>query len=451
MRKNALTKEQVNKITPQDVHQTLQRTMLVDGFGLVVDFQKSNGMYLHDAKGNKDYLDFFSYFASWAVGHNHAKMMTSDFKKKIAEVALQNPANSDLYTVPMAQFVATFERVCMPDEFKHLFFISGGTLAVENALKVAFDWKTRKNIAAGKGEKGYKIIHFKEAFHGRSGYTLSLTNTHDLNKNKLFAKFADWPRIDNPKITFPLAGENLKNVIEAEKAAVKQIEDAFTKFPDDIAAIIIETIQGEGGDNHFRPEFIQELRRLTNKYDAMLIVDEVQAGIGLTGKMWAYQHFGIVPDIVAFGKKVQVCGIMVTGRVDEAKDNVFVVASRINSTWGGNLTDMVRAQRILEIIEEENLVENAAQVGSYLLAKFEAMSQQFPKLISNVRGRGLMCAFDLPNTELRGKFRELCYDQCLMILASGPKSVRCRPALICSNKDVDAVIAIMSGVLKKMS
>lgn len=450
MRKNALTREQVNKLTPQDVHKVLERTMLVDGFSLVVDFDKSKGMYLHDAKTGKSYLDFFSYFASWAVGHNHPKMMTDDFKKKIAEVALQNPANSDLYTVAMAQFVATFERVCMPDEFKHLFFIAGGTLAVENAVKVAFDWKTRKNMAAGKGEKGYKIIHFKEAFHGRSGYTLSMTNTHDPNKNKLFAKF-DWPRIDNPKVTFPLEGENLKTVIEAEKLAVKQIEEAFAKNSDDIAAIIIEPIQGEGGDNHFRPEFIKELRRLCDKYDVMFIVDEVQAGMGLTGKMWAYEHYGCVPDIVAFGKKAQVCGIMVTGRVDEVKDNVFVVASRINSTWGGNLTDMVRAQRIIEIMEEDKLVDNTAKVGAYLIEKLQAMAKEFPKLVSNVRGRGFMCAFDLPDSNLRGKFRDLCFDNGMMILASGSKSIRCRPALICSKADVDAAIKIMTDCLKKMA
>ena len=447
MRKNALTREQVQAIKPKDVHQVLERTMLADGFPLVVDLKNSQGMYLQDAKDGKKYLDFFSYFASSAVGHNHPKMSTPDFRAKVAEVALHNPANSDLYTVEMAQFVATFERVAMPDEFKHLFIIAGGALAVENAIKVAFDWKTRKNMAAGKGEKGYKVIHFKEAFHGRSGYTLSMTNTFDPNKTKLFAKF-DWPRVENPKLAFPLEGDNLKNVIEAEKRSLAQIEDAILKNPDDIAALIIEPIQGEGGDNHFRPEFFRALREITKKHDIMFICDEVQSGIGLTGKMWAYQNYDVVPDIVAFGKKAQVCGIMVTGKVDEVKENVFVIPSRINSTWGGNLTDMVRAQRIFEIIEEDKLVENAAKVGAYLIEKFHAMAKAFPTLVTSVRGRGLMCAFDLPNTEQRGKFRETCFQKEMMILASGPRSVRCRPALICSKEDVDKAMAIMYDVLK---
>lgn len=449
MRKNALTKQQVHAIQPKDVHSVLGRTMLVDGFDLIVDFNKSHGMYLHDARENKEYLDFFSYFASWAVGHNHPKMSTPEFKAKMAEIAVQNPANSDLYTVEMAQFVATFERVAMHDPFKHLFFIAGGALAIENAVKVAFDWKVRKNMAAGKGDKGYKVIHFKEAFHGRSGYTISMTNTFDPNKTKMFAKL-DWPRIENPKITFPLEGKNLQDVIAAEKRAEAQIEEALAKNKDDIAAIIIETIQGEGGDNHFRPEFFQTIRRIADKNDIMMILDEVQAGIGLTGKMWAYEHYGITPDIVGFGKKAQVCGIMVTGRVDEVKDNVFVVASRINSTWGGNLTDMVRAQRIFEIIEEEKLVENAATVGDYLLNKITEISKSFPALVSNVRGKGLMCAFDLPTTEQRDKFRGLCYDRGMIILGSGAKSVRCRPALVCAKQDVDKFASIAADALKTM-
>ena len=450
MRRDSLTKEQISSIKPGEVHSVLSRTMLADGFPIVVDMKKSQGMYLYDSVGDKYYLDFFSYFASWALGHNHPKMDTPEFNEKIAFVAKQNPSNSDLYTIEMAQFVATFERVAMPDEFRHLFFIAGGALAVENALKTAFDWKVRKNIAAGKGEKGYKVIYFKDAFHGRTGYTLTLTNTFDPNKTKYFAKFTDWYRIENPKITFPLEGENLKNVEAAEKRAISEIERILSTDGDDVAAIIIEPIQGEGGDNHFRAEFFKNLRKIADKYDVMLILDEVQSGVGMTGKMWAYEHFGIVPDIVAFGKKTQVCGIMVTDRVDEVDENVFNVSSRINSTWGGNLTDMVRSQRILEIIEEDNLVENSAVVGKYLLEKLQSLGEKFPQLMSNIRGRGLMCAFDLPTTEMRNEFRNYAFEMGLIVLPCGEKTIRFRPALICQKDDVDKAGAIMFDVLKKM-
>jgi len=449
MRKGYLTKEDVNKITPQQVHEIIGRTMQIEGFPIVADLKKSHGMYLYDARYDKYYLDFFSFFASWALGHNHPKMEDPEFVEKIAFIARHKPSNSDIYTVEMAQFVATFERVAMPAEFSHLFFISGGALAVENALKTAFDWKVRKNIAAGKGEKGYKVIYFREAFHGRTGYTVSMTNTFDPNKTKFFPKF-DWYRIDNPKITFPLNEENLRKVEEAEKSAIEQIESILSRDADDIAAIIIEPIQGEGGDNHFRGEFFKGLRELADRYDVMLIFDEVQTGVGLTGKFWAYQHFDVIPDIISFGKKTQVCGIMVTSRVDEVKENVFNVPSRINSTWGGNLVDMVRSQRILEIIEEDNLVDNAAKVGEYLLSKLNELGDDFPKLLSNIRGRGLMCAFDLPDTQLRDKLRLKAFEKGLIVLPCGEKSIRFRPPLTCTNEEVDKMAAIMYDCLKEL-
>ena len=449
MRKGYLTKEDVKKITPQQVHEVLGRTMQIEGFPIVADLMRSHGMYLYDARYDKYYLDFFSFFASWALGHNHPKMEDPEFVEKIAFIARHKPSNSDIYTVEMAQFVATFERVAMPAEFSHLFFISGGALAVENALKTAFDWKVRKNIAAGKGEKGYKLIYFREAFHGRTGYTVSMTNTFDPNKTKFFPKF-DWYRIDNPKLTFPLNEENLRKVEEAEKSAIEQIESILSRDADDIAAIIIEPIQGEGGDNHFRGEFFKGLRELADKYDVMLIFDEVQTGVGLTGKFWAYQHFDVIPDIISFGKKTQVCGIMVTSRVDEVKENVFNVPSRINSTWGGNLVDMVRSQRILEIIEEDNLVDNAAKVGEYLLSKLNELGDDFPTLLSNIRGRGLMCAFDLPDTQLRDKLRLKAFEKGLIVLPCGEKSIRFRPPLTCTNEEVDKMAAIMYDCLKEL-
>ncbi len=248
---------------------------------------------------------------------------------------------------------------------------------MENALKTAFDWKVRKNLAAGKGEKGTQIIHFREAFHGRTGYTLSLTNTADPRKYMYFAKF-DWPRIINPKLRFPVTEAVLQRVVAEEAQAIAEIEKAVRDNPDDIAALIIEPIQGEGGDNHFRPEFFHALRRLADEHDFMFIVDEVQTGLGATGRMWAIEHMGVKPDIIAFGKKAQVCGIIVGDRIDEVADNVFDVSSRINSTWGGNLVDMVRSQRYLEIIEAEDLVKNAQGMGELLLGGMIARARLRP-------------------------------------------------------------------------
>ncbi len=421
--------------------------MLADGFDLVLDLRKSHGCQLYDSRHGKYLLDCFSFFGTAPLGCNHPKMTDPAFIKKMGEVAVNNPSNSDVYTVEMAEFVHTFSSIAVPKHFEHLFFISGGALAVENGLKVAFDWKVRKNIAADKGEKGSQIIHFKDAFHGRTGYTVSMTNTFNLNKTKYFAKFS-WPRIDNPKIVFPMTGKNLEDVKRREAAALDQIQTAIQQNPDDIAGLIIEPIQSEGGDNHFRQEFFHALRKICDEHDIMFILDEVQSGVGLTGKMWAYQHFGFEPDIVAFGKKMQVCGIMVSDRVDEVKDNVFQVPSRINSTWGGNLADMVRAQKFLEIIKEERLVEKAAQNGVPLLKGLEELRVKHPEMVSNVRGRGLMCAFDLPSAEQRDALKKNLYENGVVILGCGSKSIRFRPPLTIAEDELNVALSAIDHSIK---
>jgi L-lysine 6-transaminase len=432
---------------PTDVHKTLGRYMLADGFDLVLDLKKSKGCRIYDSRTGKYFLDGFSFFATAPLGCNHPAMTTPEFIKKLGEVAINNPTNSDIYTIEMAEFVDTFAKYVVPKHFQHLFFIAGGALAIENGLKTAFDWKIRKNIAKGNGEKGRQVIHFKEAFHGRSGYTISMTNTFNLNKIKYFTKF-NWPRIDNPKIRFPLTDVNLNDVKEREKHAVTEIENAITQNPNDIAALIIEPIQGEGGDNHFRKEFFHELRRLCDDHEMMFIVDEVQSGVGLTGKMWAYQHFDFDPDILAFGKKTQVCGIMVSDRVDEVNENVFNVPSRLNSTWGGSLVDMVRCQKYLEIIEEEHLVKNAELQGKRLLQGLQAIEKKYPEKITNARGRGLMCAFDLPTSQKRDELKNKLYANNLLVLTCGSVTIRFRPPLTISSEEIDEAVDIVEKTVK---
>ncbi|MBI5647907.1 MAG: L-lysine 6-transaminase [Ignavibacteriae bacterium] len=415
-------------IAPSDVHNSLRRHLLVDGFDIVVDLQNSSGSRIRDAVTGREYLDFFTFFASSPVGLNHPAMLTEAFRDEILHAAINKPSNSDVYTVEMASFVDTFSRVAIPQALQHAFFVEGGALAVENALKTAFDWKVQKNFARGiTDERGHMILHFLQAFHGRSGYTMSLTNT-DPTKIRHYPKFRDWPRVSNPAIRFPLENENLTAVIELEKQSLSQIKAAFTAHPRDIAAIIIEPIQGEGGDNHFRPEFLQALRVLADENEALLIFDEVQTGIGITGRMWAHEYF-VEPDILVFGKKMQVCGILAGKRIDEVPTNVFRVSSRINSTWGGNLVDMVRARKYLEIIESDRLVENADTCGRYLLGRLHELQAEFPQYLSNARGRGLFCAIDFATPDMRDAVRNDCYNRGLIILGCGESALRFRPAL----------------------
>jgi L-lysine 6-transaminase len=432
-----------------DVHAILGRHMLADGFDLVVDLEKSHGVWVHDARSGRQLLDFCSFFASNPVGFNHPKMHDPDFLELLHRAAQLKPSLSDLYCVEYAWFVEIFARLAKPEHMKYVFFVEGGTLGVENALKAAFDWKVRRNRRKGiAGAKGQQVIHLREAFHGRSGYCLSLTNT-DPVKTDLFPKFS-WPRIENPKLRFPVTAEVEAEVAAAEQQALDQLERAFADNPDDVAAIIAEPIQGEGGDNHFRPEFLRALQRKAREMDVLFVLDEVQTGVGLTGRMWAHEHFGLQPDAVAFGKKAQVCGCMVASRLDEEPENVFRVSSRINSTWGGGLTDMVRFGRFLQIIEQDRLVENARLVGQGLLEGLRVLESELGGVITNARGRGLMIAFDLPTPELRGRALDRMLANGLLLLGCGTRSVRFRPPLTLTAAEGSRALEIVRKSLKEV-
>jgi L-lysine 6-transaminase len=435
-------------IAARDVKTTIGKYLLADGMDIIVDLKNSKGSWIIDKRNGDKYLDCFSMFASMAVGYNHDSLVA--MREIFGEFAVQKPANSDSYSEPFAEFVQTFEQYAMPSSLPHLFFIEGGTLAVENALKAAFDWKVKKNFTKGiQKEVGSKIIHFHQAFHGRSGYTLSLTNTADPRKTRYFPKF-DWPRIVNPKITFPLTSENLAAVEIVEHQALAEIKKHIANEGDDIAGLIIEPIQGEGGDNHFRNEFFRNLRLLCDEHDILLIYDEIQTGVGLTGKFWGYQHFDAPPDIISFGKKTQVCGIMASERLDEVENNVFTEPSRINSTFGGNLIDMVRCSAILKIIEKENLIDNACERGKELLQGFENLQNEFPGIISNSRGRGLMCAFDLQNGPKRDIFIRKLVEEKLLVVGCGEKSIRLRPHLVITQEEVQLILQTIKKVAKHL-
>ncbi|MFB4277014.1 MULTISPECIES: L-lysine 6-transaminase [unclassified Nonomuraea] len=421
-----------------DVHTRLARHLLVDGYRLVLDLELSRGSWLVDARNGRRYLDFYTFFASAPLGVNPP--FDPDFTQLLGQVARNKPANPDIYTEHLADFVDTFARVLGDPELPHLFFVEGGALAVENALKTAFDWKSRRNEAAGRSrDLGTKVMHLTKAFHGRSGYTLSLTNTEP-GKTDRFPKF-DWPRIDVPAVHFG-------DVEAAEERALAQAREAFDRHPHDIACFIAEPIQGEGGDNHMRPEFLQAMQDLCHQHDALFILDEVQTGGGTTGTPWAYQQLGLAPDVVAFAKKVQVGGIMAGRRVDQVPDNVFQQSGRINSTWGGGLVDMVRSRGILEIIERDGLINRAGTVGGVLLERLTKLEAERPEAMANVRGRGLMCAFDLPDQAARDALvTRLREDHQVLVLPCGPRSVRLRPALNIPEADLDHGLAALSAAL----
>lgn len=434
----------MTQIAPMNVRSTLAQHILADGFNPVIDLEKSHDSWLVDQVTGNEYLDMFSMFASGAVGYNHPKVLEQ--KEVLAAAAVHKPTLSDIYCDSYAEFLQVFHETAIPEYLPHAFFIEGGALAVENALKVAFDWKTRLNLTQGINVEGSQIIHFTQAFHGRSGYTLSLTNT-DPNKVDYFPKF-NWPRITNPALRFPVGNGVLEEAEEKEAVAIDQINTAITENPNKIAALIIEPIQGEGGDNHFRDEFFVKLREICDENKMLFILDEVQTGVGITGKMWCHEHNTVNPDIISFGKKSQVCGLLAGRRIDEVENNVFQKSGRINSTFGGNLTDMVRFRIILEIIRDEQLLDNAEKKGFYLQKKLQCLSEEFPGFVTNPRGKGLFCAFDLPSQTERDEAWQTMMDNGLLILPSGEESIRFRPHLTVTEEEIDKAVDLVEKSIR---
>jgi L-lysine 6-transaminase len=438
----------VADVAPGAVHELLARHVLADGYKLVVDLDRSHGCRLVDARDGSEYLDCYSFFASLPIGFNHPDLTDDALLERLGRAGVHKPANPDTYSVEYATFIDTFARVLGDPALPHLFFVEGGALAVENALKVAFDWKSRQNERAGRAEPADLVLHLRHAFHGRSGYTLSLTNT-DPVKTARFPKF-DWPRIDSPALQFPLA-DNVEENRRSEDDALSQAAASFSTNPHRIACFVAEPLQAEGGDRHLSARFLGEMQELCKTHGALFVLDEVQTGVGATGTRWAYEGLSLEPDVVAFAKKVQLGGVMAGRRVDDEPDNVFRVPGRISSTWGGGLVDMVRATRILQVLERDNLVQHAANVGEVLLGELEQLASEHPHLMSNVRGRGLLCAVDLPSSADRDAVvRQLRENEHVIVLSCGERSIRFRPSLVIEVGDVEEAVQALARVAKNL-
>ena len=432
-----------------EVHDTLRRWMLVDGFDFVADLDRSHGNRMVDKRDGRSYLDMFSCFASMPLGWNHPDLLA--MQAELGRVAINNVTNSDVYTEEMARAIDTICDLSMPDHLSSTFFVAGGALAVENALKISMDRKQQQRMAAGlpgtDDRPQVSIAHFEESFHGRSGYTLSLTNT-DPVKTDRFSKL-DWPRLPNPKRWFPDSAQEQARLDVAEAQALEALRDAAMNAPEEIAAVVIEPIQGEGGDNHFRDGFLQQLQATTRELDALFICDEVQTGVGASGRMWAFEHAGLEPDLVTFGKKMQVCGVFGGARAKELDDNPYERSGRINSTWGGNLIDMVRGAAQLEVIDRDGLVQNAADMGTLLLAGIEDLGRRHHG-ISNVRGQGLLAAFTLSDRAQRDAFRAAALEEGVIVFNSGQSSIRLRPSLTLSSEEVNEALGVFETAANRV-
>ncbi len=439
------------EVEAREVLDSLSRHILVDGYHVVMDLARSRGSYLYDSRSERYILDFFTSFATCPIGYNHPKLRTIEFRERLADVATNKPANSDIYTQTYANFVETFARIAIPESHsRHLFFVEGGSARrrerAEDGVRLEGAEELREGHPGGEGAPDPPFparlprphrLHALAHQHGRSAKDPVLSEVR-LAPDQLPEAFVPGHRC-RPGASLRAREPGRRR--DRGRPAGTQGRHRRAHHRAD---------SGRGGDNHFRPEFFQKLRELADEHEFLLICDEVQTGVGMTGTMWGWQNMGIVPDIFAFGKKTQVCGIAVNPRVDDV-DSVFKVSSRINSTWGGNLVDMLRATRYFEIIAAENLVENARQVGEHLLLKLRALAEEMPETVSNVRGRGLFIALDLPDGESRGKALSACIDNGLMALASGSAAIRMRPPLTLSIAEADEAVEKLGRSLKSLA
>lgn len=406
--------------------------------------KKSSGSYLYDDKSKRSILDLYCFFSTLPLGYNHPIFSTECFKNDLFSFSGLKPSTGRILTTFIDEFVADFHDYVYSEIFNKYFFIHGGGLAVENALKISFDWKRHINQKNGFNidDNEMEVMALEDAFHGITGYGLSLS----ANKLKCshFPKF-DWPKFKAPYKIFPYKETNKHKFQQEQNKALKKIEDYIEQRGKQyISSIIIELIQGGGGDNHLGEKYVKGLKDICKKNDILLIIDEVQTGFGVTGKLWCYEHYNIEPDLITFGKKAQISGVCIGQNIPYIED-VINVPGRMSPTWNGDITDYIRCKYVIKAYKEYNLIDNAAKLGEYIVSSLESMSK-----FSNVRGRGFLIAFDFENSEERDRYEKLCFNEGLFLLPMSDVTLRMRPNMALTIDEADHALEIISRVNKQI-
>jgi L-lysine 6-transaminase len=373
-------------------------------FNIKIDFDKSQDSYIFDKNTNKKYLDFMGMYSSLPLGYNHKIFSTNSFKKEINRISKLKLVNCEILSDEFNEFYNSFKLFTKGDNYH---FTCTGALANEAAIKAAMWYK-------GPNPKGY-VLSIENSFHGINSVGNLITtrfNGVDLRLGKIPGKDF-WPKV--------------KNINEA----IKYISTNKDKL---LQGIIIEPIQATYGDNYFNKESLKKLRETCTQYDIPLIFDEVQTGFCSTGKVWYSEHLGIEPDIITFGKKSQVSGIM----VKSSHSKVFEIPKRLSVTFDGDLIDMVRCKYIIKAINKDNLLKNASQIGKILFDNLKKI-----KNIKNVRSIGLLLAFDFDNTFKRDRFVKKLYNKGMICNPTGDRSIRLRPNLSVKKQEVEKALNII--------
>lgn len=371
-------------------------------FNLKIDFERSHGSYLFDKNSQEEFLDFFGMFSSLPLGYNH-KIYGESFERKVAAVSKVRMANNLFQSDELLDFVGEFRKYVFSD-FIH--FTCTGALAVESAIKCAMEYKKVKNPM---------VLGLKKSFHGINSWgfvTDRYLGTAD--------RMESFPRSD---------WQNLS--IEEVKHYIKNRDSQ------NIVAVVVEPIQCTAGDIYLDPEELLKLGQLCGSHDICFIADEIQTGFGVTGEMWYSERIGLDPDVLIFGKKSQICGIVAK---EKYNDCMVSPLRKLEVTFDGELIDAIRARYILKAYKKYDLINKA-----------NANSERFASILRdkvlNYRSVGHLIAFDFESCRERDEFVNKCYQCRFLCNPTGEITVRMRPNLAVTTEEISHFERIMNFVL----
>ncbi|OTA91825.1 hypothetical protein M434DRAFT_396904 [Hypoxylon sp. CO27-5] len=423
---------------------------------MLADYTKSVGNYIVDPDGNA-LLDVYAQIASIPVGYNNPALKKAAESPEMVTALINRPALGNFPSHDWADILETGILKVAPKGLNQVFTGMAGSDANETAYKAAFMWRRQRErggpnveftqeeldssmLNQTPGASQLSILSFKTAFHGRLFGTLSTTRSKPIHKLDIPA--FDWPHATFPQLKYPLEEHEAENA-KAEADSLAEVEHLIKNYHIPPAAVIVEPIQSEGGDNHASPAFFRGLRALTKKHGVLLIVDEVQTGVGATGKFWAHEHWDLPdpPDMVTFSKKAQTAGYYY-GDPSLRPNKPY----RQFNTWMGDPARAILFRAIIDEIQKHDLVANTAKVGDYLYSKLEALSKKYPGQFDNLRGKGqgTFIAFDNPK---RDEFLKKAKKFGVNIGGSGERAVRLRPMLIFEKKHADILLEALEKIV----
>ncbi|RDA83718.1 hypothetical protein CP532_0226 [Ophiocordyceps camponoti-leonardi (nom. inval.)] len=437
----------------------LKSTFETRSLNMMVDYTKSAGNYIADPDGNM-LLDVYAQIASIPVGYNNPALKRAAATPEMIDAIINRPALGNFPSHTWAAILRSGILRAAPRGLDNVFTAMAGSDANELAYKAAFMYRRQQDRGGrdvdftpdevesamrneSPGSPQLSILSFKNGFHGRLFGSLSTTRSKPIHKLDIPA--FDWPQATFPQCRYPLDQHAEENA-RAEKASLDEVDHLISNWRVPVAAVIVEPIQSEGGDNHASADFFRKLRALTRKRNVLLIVDEVQTGVGATGRFWAHDHWELddAPDMVTFSKKAQTGGYYFRSR-DLLPNKPY----RQFNTWMGDPAKALLFRAIVDEVERLDLVANTARVGDYLYRRIEELAARHPDHFRNLRGkdRGTFIAFDNPK---RDAFLAKAKTFGINIGGSGASAVRLRPMLIFQQHHADILVDALDKVAKSL-